>query len=456
VYFVDNKVQKDGEGKSGEKPGQVPGQIGPFAVPKSVGDAAKKPEVKPSDAGAERRTPHSLEDMLLPDGRAEPDTNAAPPLTPTQVAEFKTQARKLLQQQGVPPDQIESRVDGMLAETQRVKAELDKLPPYTPPAGPPPARPSYSDGFGDAWRRMEDGVHSLTGQNGFESFKDAWKDTGSGVVETVKDPYGTAVRGIETEIEAFRNNPEYWLGQKGFDAAATAATLPFGGEVAAARGALGDVVSPAVPHDVVHPRPHVDTPSPVDHPAPLAPDVPSNHPTPVTHDAPTDHTGPDHSSDPPPTRPFPPEGEPGSFAYDSEGQRLPYANGGRPPFGETQVSDVWDLSRAEQVMGIDNGHIDLTTPGPDQQWVELHPNKPIGEDWTVENGHRLIEWRDGEPRTGLWDMGHNGGSEYRDSLKEYLSGEKSYAEFIKEYQDANNYRVQDPSRNRSHMDEAGR
>ncbi|MEW2479666.1 hypothetical protein AB0876_08725 [Mycobacterium sp. NPDC049093] len=205
--------------------------------------------------------------MLLPEGRAEPGSNAPPPLSPAQIAEFKTQARKLLQQEGVSPDQIESRVDAMLTETQRIKTELDSLPPYTSPAGPPPARPSYSDGFGDAWRSMEDGVHSLTGQNGFESFKDAWKDMGSGVVETVKDPYGTAFRAIESEIEAFRNNPEYWLGQKGFDAAATAATLPFGGEIAAARGALGDVVHPGVPHEVVHTPPHVDTSSPhVDHP----------------------------------------------------------------------------------------------------------------------------------------------------------------------------------------------
>ncbi|WP_212757699.1 hypothetical protein [Mycobacterium sp. DBP42] len=316
VWLVDNKIQHDAEGKDGPgnkkpaAPSEAPGQIGPFAVPKSVEDAAEKPETKPdgkpSGADPKLRTPHSLEDMLLPEGRAETDPNAPSPFTPAQIAEFKTQARKLLQQQGVAPDQIESRVDAMLTETQRIKTELDNLPPYTPQPGPSPARPSYSDGFGDAWRRMEDSVHSLTGQNGFESFKDAWKDMGSGVVETVKDPYGTAVRGIEAEIEAFRNNPEYWLGQKGFDAAATAATLPFGGEVATARGALDDVVGPGVPHEVVDSageRLNSHPPISVDH------SVVGDHPihglgdTPLSADAlpdfvPLPDTGPYHLPDP--------------------------------------------------------------------------------------------------------------------------------------------------------------
>ncbi|WKG05766.1 hypothetical protein [Mycolicibacterium sp. HK-90] len=314
VRLVDNKVQHDAEGKdqSGDEksavPGQAPGRIGPFAVPKSVEDAAKKPngmpEDKPAGADPELRTPHSLEEMLLPEGRAEPDPSAPPPFTAAQIAEFKSQARKLLQQQGVAPDQIESRVDVMLAETQRIKTELDSLPPYTPPAGSPPARPSYSDGFGDAWRRMEDSVHSLTGQNGFESFKDAWKGMGSGVVETVKDPYGTAFRAIESEIEAFRNNPEYWHGQKGFDAAFTGATLPFGGELIAARGALNDVVSPGVPHDVVHGADGINSHPPisVDHSvgdhsglglgdAPLQADV-------VPDFVPLPDTGPYHLPDP--------------------------------------------------------------------------------------------------------------------------------------------------------------
>ena len=67
-------------------------------------------------------------------------------------------------------------------------------------------------------RGMEDAVHDITGQNGSESFKDAWKNLGASVVDTVSDPYGTAVRAIGDELEAARNNPTHWLGEKAFDA----------------------------------------------------------------------------------------------------------------------------------------------------------------------------------------------------------------------------------------------
>lgn len=272
VRLVDHAVQHEAKDEPGDKKpaplGEAPGQIGPFAVPRSVEDATKKPEAQPPAAG--KRTPGSLEAMLLPEGRA-----ATQPLSPAEIEEFKAQARKLLQGRGVPPAELESRVESMLTETQRVKAALDDLPRYSPPAGPAPTKPSYSDGFGDAWRTMENSVHSLTGQNGFESFKNAWKDLGTGTLSTLSDPYGTAVRGIDAEIEAFRSNPEYWLGQKGFDATVTAATIPFGGEVAAAR-IFDDVAPSGVPHDVVH-APDVGHSTPSGgfaHDAPIGPWLP--------------------------------------------------------------------------------------------------------------------------------------------------------------------------------------
>ncbi|OBB10243.1 hypothetical protein A5761_27980 [Mycolicibacterium setense] len=50
VQLVDNKVQdKPSDDGKGEKPGAAPGQIGPFAVPKSVEDAAKKDGLKPEE-----------------------------------------------------------------------------------------------------------------------------------------------------------------------------------------------------------------------------------------------------------------------------------------------------------------------------------------------------------------------------------------------------------------------
>lgn len=85
-------------------------------------------------------------------------------------------------------------------------------------------------------------------------------------METVKDPYGTLVRGIGEEFEHATENPTHWLGEKAFQAGATAATAPFGGEAALARGALDDVARPGVPHEVIdspghNPAPVAETPS---------------------------------------------------------------------------------------------------------------------------------------------------------------------------------------------------
>ncbi|SKJ75580.1 transmembrane protein [Mycobacteroides abscessus subsp. abscessus] len=64
VYLVDHQVQdKPGDGKD-EKPGpaeQATGQVGPFAVPKSVEDAAKKSGLKPDEKPPD---PSGLGDLL--------------------------------------------------------------------------------------------------------------------------------------------------------------------------------------------------------------------------------------------------------------------------------------------------------------------------------------------------------------------------------------------------------
>lgn len=285
VQLVDNKTKAessdDRKDEQGGKPTeQATGQIGPFAVPKSVEEAAKQSGLKPDEKSEDKPEKVSdvggdLGDLLGANDPPTPGSDpkpAAPPISPQAVEQFKAQARNLLRQHGVPRDQIESQVNAMVADAQRMNATLGDLPPHTPTAAELGPRPSYSDGFGDAWRGLEDSVHDLAGYNGFEDFKDAWKDLGAGVAETVKDPYGTLVRGIADEFSAAKANPEYWLGEKAFDAAAGAATLPFGAEGAFARGALDDVARAGIPHDVVHP-PHIDTPSPhVDHPPPVSPD----------------------------------------------------------------------------------------------------------------------------------------------------------------------------------------
>ena len=125
---------------------------------------------------------------------------------------------------------------------------------------------------------------------------------------------------------------------------------------------------------------------------------------------------------------LPQKGEPGSYGYDDQGNLLPYANG-RPNYAPDQVEEVWDNAKDA------NGDV----------WV------------LDEKGNRVkVEWEPGEPRRGVWDMGHNTGSEYRDLLDDYLDHKITKEEFLERYRDPDNYSVQHPLRNQSHIDEAGR
>ncbi|WP_426245470.1 HNH/ENDO VII family nuclease [Nocardioides sp. LHG3406-4] len=128
-----------------------------------------------------------------------------------------------------------------------------------------------------------------------------------------------------------------------------------------------------------------------------------------------------------PTGKLPPKGRPGSYGYDRSGDRLPYANG-RPSYGREQVDEVWSKAQDE-----------------------------AGEVWVRNKDGQLvkIEWRPGQPREGVWDMGHVTGREYRHLRDDYLSGKISKDEFLREVRDPDNYRVEHPGRNRSHVDEGG-
>jgi ribosomal protein S20 len=125
---------------------------------------------------------------------------------------------------------------------------------------------------------------------------------------------------------------------------------------------------------------------------------------------------------------LPKHGAPNSYGYDEHGNRMPYANG-RPPYGPDQVGDVWDDAKDA------NGDV----------WVR------------DKDGNRVkVEWEPGEPRRDVWDMGHVPEHEYRDLLDDYLHHRITKEEFLEEYRDPDNYQVEHPGRNRSHVDEAGR
>lgn len=298
VSLVDNKVKHDAEGndrpgeKKPETPAQAPGQLGPFAVPRTVEDAAKRSGAKPDSnaPGPEtQRAPGSLEDMLLPAGKADPKALASDVDPNSREGKEISAARESLIASGRSPEEVERTINNIFGGANEK---------YTPPDGPKPPRPALDEGAGDTLRGTEDFVHDLLGQDGMESFKDAWKGVGSNLLETAKDPYGTLVRGVGDDFHDAVDNPAYWAGGKLAEAGIAGATAPLGPEALAARGALDDVVRSGLPHEAVHAPPHVDAPTPpVEHPAPMsadetvrtspdagggyAPHNPADHSTPV-------------------------------------------------------------------------------------------------------------------------------------------------------------------------------
>lgn len=152
---------------------------------------------------------------------------------------------------------------------------------------------------------------------------------------------------------------------------------------------------------------------------------------------------------------LPAKGEPNSYGYDGNGDLLPYANE-RPKYTEKQIEDVWTKSRNDQLEAIRSGTLDLPKPGADRMWVRTVDDAAEGPDVHVDaKGHkwREVEWKPGQSREGLWDMGHVSDAKYSKLRDKYLSGEISKEEFLEEFRDADNYRVEDPLRNRSHVDE---
>ena len=64
-----------------------------------------------------------------------------------------------------------------------------------------------------------------------------------------------------------------------------------------------------------------------------------------------------------------------------------------------------------------------------------------------------VDWQPGQPRAGIWDMGHKPGHKYSDVWRSYVNGEMTPKEFLDWYNEPKNYRVEFSSRNRAHIDE---
>ena len=78
------------------------------------------------------------------------------------------------------------------------------------------------------------------------------------------------------------------------------------------------------------------------------------------------------------------------------------------------------------------------------------------EDGLLHDPHtgEVIDWKPGQPKKGVVDVGHKTGNEYRDWFEMYKNGEISLDE-LKAYQsNPDNFYFETPSSNRSHAYEA--
>ncbi|MCT1689978.1 HNH/ENDO VII family nuclease [Brevibacterium sp. p3-SID960] len=136
--------------------------------------------------------------------------------------------------------------------------------------------------------------------------------------------------------------------------------------------------------------------------------------------------------------------------YDGDGNAIPNTNPkDRPSYDTGQVEQVWENSRNQQIEDYDDGILEDIHNNPP-------PHAPKKDSMWVLDKHgewREITWKPGDSRRGVWDMGHLPGHEYRKLHQRYVNGEITREEFLAEYRDPDNYRVEDPGRNRSGQDE---
>jgi len=246
------------------------------AGPASAEPGGSPPKGPPVPAGAGGGKPPSLEDMML--GRGQPvDSGGKPPpgslpdllsrlgqpcapgapaprLKPADVESFKAMARQTMISDGVPPDQIEAKLNAVVANTQQW---IDHgMPHYVPPAPPRPPPPNFGEGFADHWFGFEQGIHDLTGQNGLSALGDSWGGMAKGLAGRAEDyllqgPVAP-INDLTHEFKSFIDNPAYYAGGRTADAALTLPGMMFGPEGAG----LGELAEADVYAGMSHP-PHV-------------------------------------------------------------------------------------------------------------------------------------------------------------------------------------------------------
>ena len=155
---------------------------------------------------------------------------------PEDVESFKVLARQV-PTDGVPPDQIEARINAAVVAAQQ------PLPRYLPPPeAQRAAAPGYGDGLGDRWRATEQAVKNLLGQGGpgAPGVLESWGGMAKGMGSAMINPVGVGVAEVKEALEA--PSLAYYLGEKSFDAGSAAVTLPFAGEGAMVRAGLSEAL----------------------------------------------------------------------------------------------------------------------------------------------------------------------------------------------------------------------
>ena len=153
-------------------------------------------------------------------------------------------ARQTMIRDGVPPDQIEARLNAIVANTQQW---MDNgMPNYVPPEPPRPPPPGFGEGFGDRWFATEQGIKNLIGQGGpgAPGVLESWGGMAKGLVQKAEE-YATQgpvapINDLAREFQNFVDSPSpaYYAGEKAADGAFTLPGLLFGGEGAAVRAGL--------------------------------------------------------------------------------------------------------------------------------------------------------------------------------------------------------------------------
>ncbi|MBN7301019.1 hypothetical protein IUQ79_03865 [Mycobacteroides abscessus subsp. bolletii] len=182
----------------------------------------------------------------------QPPQRLAPTLQPDQVDAFRAITRQNLENQNVPADQIEQRVNDAVKQAQTPRFMPDPEPMRTPGAQPldRPLGDKFNDVMGRANDRAYDDIDGLgqLGKNligqggpGAPGVAESWKDLGTNTVKGLPDAVGG---GFVADGKRLYEEPGNFIGDKMVELPLAAISVPLGGEGAAIeRGVLGDLAS---------------------------------------------------------------------------------------------------------------------------------------------------------------------------------------------------------------------